>query len=265
MPGMFGNPMGASGSRLRGGDIRDELERGVLGPIHFPRVVMPQFDLPPAEAAPSPTIQPQRSGANRIIGIIGDALAGAAGQPGMYAQNNYARQREERRRAEIEAQYERQRSDSWADFVRKAEYERANPKPVNNDTVADYNFIASQLGPEEANQYLRNRADPIVNIPLPGGDVYIGPRSGMGTLGGGASSAPAPAARAPESILGSGASNGFISPEEASTITASLGPNGQAAFETWRRNNGVQVGKRLANGQMAYFVNGKWYDNPEGR
>lgn len=192
MPGMFGNPMGASGSRLRGGDIRDELEQGVLGPIHFPRVDMPQFDLPPTGDAPNPAPQPQRSGANRIVGIIGDALAGAAGQPGMYAQNNYARQREERRLAEMQAQYERQRGDSWADFVRRSEYERANPKPVNNDTVADFNFIVERLGPEAGKSFLENKTLPPPFVQKnPDGTSTIYPQ---GLPRAAASSGPPPAA-----------------------------------------------------------------------
>ena len=110
-----------------------------------------------------------------------------------------------------------------------------------------------------------NKVDPVVNIPLPGGDVYLGPRSGMGALGGGASPAPTSSGRPPESILQDGASSGLISPEEADVVRQSLGPNGQAAFDGWARENGVRIGKRLSNGQSAYFVNGRWYDNPEGR
>lgn len=151
---MFGNPMGSfGGSRLRGGDIRDELKQGVLGSIQFPRVDIPQFDLPPAESAP----QPQRGGVVRgIAGSIGDYLLQRAGAAPIYApqmrQNQILQQRQ--------AEHERQRQDSWADFVRKAEYERANPKPIANDTVADYNFIVERLGPEAGKAFLENKTLP---------------------------------------------------------------------------------------------------------
>lgn len=90
---------------------------------------------------------------------------------------------------------------------------RLHPKPVNNDTVADYQFIGQMLGPDAAKQYLQGKADPIVNIPQPGGGVYMGPRSGM-----------------------------TASASQAQPVT-----------------------KTLSNGQTAYFVNGDWYDNPEGK
>jgi hypothetical protein len=68
----------------------------------------------------------------------------------------------------------------------KMQWERANPKPANNDTINDYNFIAQTLGPEAANNYLRNLGDPMVNMSL-GGDRFIsGPRSMIpGIIGGG--------------------------------------------------------------------------------
>jgi hypothetical protein len=50
-------------------------------------------------------------------------------------------------------------------------YDRAHPKPVNNDTVNDFNFIGQQLGPQAGKQYLTNMIDPVVNVPLPDGRI----------------------------------------------------------------------------------------------
>lgn len=52
-------------------------------------------------------------------------------------------------------------------------------KPPNNDTVNDYNFIMQNYGKAQADQFMQNRYDPIVSIPLPGGQTYMGPRSRM--------------------------------------------------------------------------------------
>jgi hypothetical protein len=55
-----------------------------------------------------------------------------------------------------------------------------------------------------------------------------------------------------------------ITPEEAQVVQSQLGPNGQAAFAGWMQQNGIHIAKTV-NGQTYYQVNGKWYDNPEGR
>lgn len=127
---------------------------------------------------------PQKDGIN-WLGVLADGLAGAAGQPGQYA----AGLRREKELKRQDSLYQRQRADQMADWQAKQEWERANPKPVNNDTIADYNFIASRLGPDAAQAYLRNKTDPVVSIPVPGG-TYLGPRSGVGatTKGGGQAS-----------------------------------------------------------------------------
>lgn len=76
------------------------------------------------------------------------------------------------------------RQQDWEDWKRRKEWEAANRPAANNDTQADYQLIASRLGEEAANNYLRNKTDPVVNIPLGGGQTYFGPRSAIpGTFG----------------------------------------------------------------------------------
>lgn len=59
--------------------------------------------------------------------------------------------------------------------------------------------------------------------------------------------------------------SGVLSEADSARMKASLGPNGEAKFEAWKKQHNVVESKRLSSGQMAFKVNGKWYDNPEGR
>lgn len=126
----------------------------------------------------------QRPGIGReIVGRIGDALSQwGGGQP------IYGLQQEQQRKMEaFAAQQQAQRAAEFADWERKERWKRDNPEPINNDTVADYNFRLQTLGPEAANDWLRNGPDAIVTVQLPGNRVYSGPRSGLAAaLSGGA-------------------------------------------------------------------------------
>lgn len=81
----------------------------------------------------------------------------------------------------------------------RMQWERAHPKPVNNDTLADMNLMEEQLGPGAGKRFLEGKIDPIVTIPLPGGQTYVGPRSGLSSLMGGGG--PASTAGAPPTTL----------------------------------------------------------------
>ncbi len=168
-------------------------KRGLFGDA------LPDYSMPSqrAETAPpSVSMQPPKPEREAgtgigaaIIGAIGDALLQRNG-----GQPLYAMQMMQRRQQAMQAQQQQaQRQADLEDWQRKFDYERANPKPANNDTISDYNFIAQQIGPEAANQYLRNMGDPMVNIPLANGSFYSGPRSGMGSALGGAPRATNPA------------------------------------------------------------------------
>jgi hypothetical protein len=152
----------------------------------------------PDEAGPAakPSFFGEGGVGRSIAGYIGDALSQAGGMAPVYAPQMKARNQLQQRQQLAEADRKAQ-MEQW---VAQRQYEAANPKPVNNDTTNDYEYIKSILGEDAAKQFLRGKADPIVSIPLPGGDVYIGPRSGMGsaTTGGGdsksASAEPPPSA-----------------------------------------------------------------------
>lgn len=91
----------------------------------------------------------------------------------------------------------------------KLEYERQFPKPVNNDTAADYAFYEQMLGPGSGNTFLQNKLDPIVTIPLPGGQTYVGPRSGISSAqGGGGPTSGTPGASMPPQSPGNAMPNG---------------------------------------------------------
>jgi hypothetical protein len=115
-----------------------------------------------------------------IAGNIGDFLLQNSGMDPIYApvmQQKQAMAYDQQRR-------EADRVQGLQDWIAKQEWERNNPAPVNNDTVNDYHFLASKLGPEAAKQYLRNIADgpPVaVDVANPDGSVtrqFI-PRSQM--------------------------------------------------------------------------------------
>jgi hypothetical protein len=102
-------------------------------------------------------------------------------------------------------------------------------------------------------------------IPGQDGEFFEQPRIGIGRSGGGQrqqSPQMAPDDAAP--ILQRAAQSKVISPEDAERVRASLGPDAQGAYEQWLRTNGIAIGKTMG-GQTFYQVNGRWYDNPEGR
>lgn len=131
------------------------------------------------EMAPLPGVKPSTFGKGgrgwEIMGIIGDALqAAGGGRPTYMPMVQEERQLETQGRQRLaERQAERKADrDEWL-------YREQNKRPTNNDTAADYEYIASKLGPTAATRWLEGKTDPVVSIPLPGGQTYIGPRSGM--------------------------------------------------------------------------------------
>ncbi|GGJ39486.1 hypothetical protein CDQ92_13140 [Sphingopyxis bauzanensis] len=129
----------------------------------------------------------------KLIGVLGDSLSIAGGGQAQYVPNLIDQRNRRQAQQYAEQTYQRRRGDEMTDWQAKQEYERANPAPINNDTVNDYQFLASKLGPEAAQQYLRNLSEgpPVaVDVANPDGSVtrQFLPRSQMG--GGGAMVAP---------------------------------------------------------------------------
>ena len=105
-----------------------------------------------------------KDGLGLALGAVGDALSG---QPIAATRINNAFQHQRDLR-----EAERQRTTELSDWLWKQQWQRDHPAPVNNDTVADYNFISSQLGPDAGKQYLQNKANPPVWRQGPDGQFY---------------------------------------------------------------------------------------------
>lgn len=151
-----------------------------------PFAAAPASIAPPVQDMSAMNVAPIKPGFDwsRTLGILADGLSGAAGMPGLYGQ------RMERQRAEQSAfergeqQYQRSRRDGMDDWQAKERF-KATQGP--DGELADALRASGVLpGTPEWTQAFKTRAqnltDPIVNIPLPGGDVYMGPRSGMGAM-----------------------------------------------------------------------------------
>jgi hypothetical protein len=103
-----------------------------------------------------------------IVGNIGDALLRLSGGAPVYGPA-MQHQRDFQDRLKLA---EMQRQQAMQDWQTKYNYEIANPKPINNDTVADYQFIAQNLGADAAKDFLKNKANPPVYRVGPDGQFY---------------------------------------------------------------------------------------------
>jgi len=125
-----------------------------------------------------------------IAGMIGDVLMQYGGLQPAFAPAMQQRQQFQRQQELATANRDAERRAKLEDWVFQQQYEAAHPKPVNNDTVSDFDFIASKIGPEAANQYLRNiAAGPPMMVENPDGTKTLYPR---GALGGGPAAPTAP-------------------------------------------------------------------------
>lgn len=154
---------------------------GLNRPIDFgPAPDMgPQIQMP--QAAPKKKAGMFGSGGVSIdlSRALAGYLAGIGNPAGMQALQAMNAERQQRRQQAAEqAQYGQRREDEFQDWVRRQAYQAANPSPVNNDTVADYNFIRQQLGEEEGRNFLRNRANPPQLMNIPGVGIVQIPRMG---------------------------------------------------------------------------------------
>lgn len=113
----FGTPKMAP---IFGGDIFDPT--GPLSPYTTPPIA------PMAQAV----AKKPRQGIN-WLGVLADALSGAAGQPGMYAQGRRQEQQTLAQQALAEANRQRQNEDARSNFTFEQEYRAAHPAPQQPD------------------------------------------------------------------------------------------------------------------------------------
>jgi hypothetical protein len=122
-----------------------------------------------------------------VQAAIGGYLA-ARGNPAGGALLGMANQR--RQTGMAEQQHQQRRGEDFEDYVKKQAWDLQNKPPVNNDTVADYEFIKGLFGEEKAKLMLENtKINPPQFMNLPGVGIVQIPRSG-GSPQGGAPAAP---------------------------------------------------------------------------
>jgi len=83
---------------------------------------------------------PEKKPGVNWAGIAADFLAGMAGQPGQFAAQQRRIQDDERQFRYAGQLRDQNRQDERADYLWKLQQERANPKPINNDTINDFNW-----------------------------------------------------------------------------------------------------------------------------
>ncbi len=103
-----------------------------------------------------------------IAGSIGDVLMQYGG-----LQPTFGPMMQAQREAEAKArEYQQRRQDDDATWMKREQWKRDNPAPTNNDTVADYEYIKSVLGEDQAKAYLKNKANPLTWRQGPDGQFY---------------------------------------------------------------------------------------------
>lgn len=112
---------------------------------------------------------------NRLLDGIQGAGAALRDDPGVFEnyQNRKQQQQQFQARSQQElADYQRRIEDERNNWLFQQQYERANPKPINNDTVADYEFWKQHMSPDQFQAYVQNKADPPQYRQGPDGQFY---------------------------------------------------------------------------------------------
>lgn len=134
---------------------------------------MNQGFTPPAQKKPG--FFSKNGGWRDLAGAFGDAFS--PNGPAYFPQKQ--RQNELMQRQQMA---EQQRMQEREDFLFKEQYKRSNPMPVNNDTTADYEYIASKLGKDAADNYLRLKTERQQTTIIDNGDgtktIYQVPQGG---------------------------------------------------------------------------------------
>lgn len=212
----------------------------------------------------APLAQPARPaskfGVRDVIGIIGEALGGAAGNgPGAYTQMKL-REREISRQQQM-AQMARQQGMS--DWLAKEKYKDANP----DRSEFERRLIAGGTQPGTPEWVAANKAaalntyDPIINASV-GGRDFFGPRSLLQSeiVKGGDPSSQVSGAAAPPSPAASSSGGPFMSVGQYKAMRESMG----AGYDGWSKKYGVPV-QVTSPEEMAALPAGTPVVSPDGR
>lgn len=113
---------------------------------------------PPAVAAAAPEQPKPGFDWKKLLGVVGDSLSIAGGGQSTYTPMLYANRQREQAMEYAAQQAENQRRNALADWVWRQRYEAEHPKPVNNDTINDFNWFKS-LSPEDREIYQQMRPE----------------------------------------------------------------------------------------------------------
>lgn len=105
----------------------------------------------------------------KVLGALGDSFSSGPPVYGMAQQQQRQTLLEQQMREQERAQ---SRMDARDDWQWREQWERDHPKPVNNDTAADYAFWQQRLTPEEFEQWKKNKINPPVWRQGPDGQFY---------------------------------------------------------------------------------------------
>lgn len=156
-------------------------------------------NMPQSEAPKKPGFFAEGGLGRMIAGGLGDVLAQQSGGQPVYMQN-MLQQRALKQRQQMMQQ---QRANDWQDFQRQEQWKLDHQKPVNNDTVNDFNWYKGLSAEDQA---IYDKLHPIV-IDGPDGR-YMVPRSAISGMsapvGGGSHDLPQG-----YTIRGGGVSNGL--------------------------------------------------------
>jgi len=132
--------------------------------------------------APMNQGMPEKKPGVNWAGIAADFLAGMAGQPGQFAAQQRRIQDDERQFRYAGQLRDQNRQESRENFIFEQDYKRNNPIAPNNDTTADYDYIASKLGKDAADNYLRLKTERPQTTIIDNGDgtktIYQVPQGG---------------------------------------------------------------------------------------
>lgn len=202
----------------------------------------------------TPQAQTQQKGPSRFVGSILDGLSVATG-----GEANYLNGVQAQRQAQLEAQAAAaKRQADMADYEAKQQIEAKYRAPQVNDTERDYAFYTGIFGEDKAKELI---ARPQYFQQSDGRFVQMG--------GFNPNDAPASSQSPPQQPAADPAEiERFVMsfPREAQpAIRAKIAEGALGSVPSGSPVAQPPRTKRLSNGTTAYFVNGAWYDNPEGR